>query len=414
MTASHASNSSAPETGVAPFDSRSFVESHVRGPAWQVQAVAFVTSDLLAFGAAVLFSAALAGSAEGIRAASLLERSADYVGSLGTAWHGWGVILLLVVAIAQLNGRAHYSQLVPFWTAVRDVVGVGVLAIFCDLLLSTKIYRVPFGAEQALRWVIFVGLVLAFRAGTVAVLSHLGLWHFPMPVTGPERDAVALHHGREPFALASAAAEPVARPLARTGKRVFDVTAASLLLILLSPLMLAIVLLVRRDGGPALFRHQRLGAAGRSFPCIKFRSMDANADSILAALLANDPAAAAEWHATQKLRDDPRITDIGRLIRKTSLDELPQLLNVVRGEMSLVGPRPIVHSELRFYGEHAESYMQVRPGLTGPWQVSGRSDTSYERRVHLDACYVRNWTFWHDVAILAKTVPVVLLRRGAV
>jgi lipopolysaccharide/colanic/teichoic acid biosynthesis glycosyltransferase len=142
--------------------------------------------------------------------------------------------------------------------------------------------------------------------------------------------------------------------------------------------------------------------------------MDVNGDRILADLLANDSAAAAEWAATQKLRNDPRITPIGRFLRNTSLDELPQLLNVLRGEMSLVGPRPVVQSELTFYGDSTEYYMQARPGLTGLWQVSGRSDTSYDQRVRLDVWYVRNWTLWHDLAILMKTIPVVLFRRGAV
>ena len=183
---------------------------------------------------------------------------------------------------------------------------------------------------------------------------------------------------------------------------------------ILSPLLLAIAIMVRRGGGPALYRHKRVGFEGRMFGCIKFRSMDVNGDRILADLLANDADAAAEWAATQKLRNDPRITPIGRFLRHTSLDELPQLLNVLRGEMSLVGPRPVVQSELSFYGENADYYMLARPGVTGLWQVSGRSDTTYEQRVRLDVWYVRNWSLWHDLAILMKTVPVVLFRRGAV
>ena len=129
---------------------------------------------------------------------------------------------------------------------------------------------------------------------------------------------------------------------------------------------------------------------------------------------ARDPAARAEWDATQKLRDDPRVTKYGRLMRDTSLDELPQLLNVLRGEMSLVGPRPIVQAEVPRYGSDIQLYHDAIPGLTGLWQVSGRSDTSYQRRVELDCEYVRTWSFWKDVAILFKTVPAVLLRRGAV
>jgi Undecaprenyl-phosphate galactose phosphotransferase WbaP len=192
------------------------------------------------------------------------------------------------------------------------------------------------------------------------------------------------------------------------------VTFAALLLVGLSSLMLALVWLVRRDGKPAFYRHKRVGAGGRAFHCIKFRSMIPDADRVLAELLMRDPNAAAEWEATQKLRHDPRVTSVGRFLRKTSLDELPQLLNVLRGEMSLVGPRPIVTAETRFYGEHISHYHATRPGITGLWQVSGRSDTTYERRVQLDVLYVRNWTFWNDIIILLRTVPIVMLRRGAV
>ncbi len=197
-------------------------------------------------------------------------------------------------------------------------------------------------------------------------------------------------------------------------KRAFDIAAASVFLLALTPLLLAIALMVRCSGGPAFYRHQRIGLGGRRFGCMKFRSMATDGDRVLAALLAADAEAAAEWAATQKLRNDPRITPIGRLLRATSLDELPQLFNVLRGDMSLVGPRPVVQAELAFYGEDARYYLQTRPGLTGLWQVSGRSDTSYAQRVQLDSWYVRNWSLWHDVAILARTVPVVLLRRGAV
>jgi Undecaprenyl-phosphate galactose phosphotransferase WbaP len=172
-------------------------------------------------------------------------------------------------------------------------------------------------------------------------------------------------------------------------------------------------LLIRLDGGPTLFRHNRLGAHMRMFPCLKFRTMHVNGDAILAQHLATNPEAAAEWATVQKLRNDPRITLVGRFLRKTSLDELPQLINVLRGEMSLVGPRPIVTSEVSFYGDSIDYYSRAKPGLTGLWQVSGRNNTSYPKRVQLDVWYVKNWSFWHDIVILMKTVPAVLLRRGA-
>jgi UDP-galactose-lipid carrier transferase len=203
------------------------------------------------------------------------------------------------------------------------------------------------------------------------------------------------------------------RPISRVVKAVFDQIAATILLVLLAPLLVVLATLVRADGGPAFYRHRRIGAGGRVFNCLKFRSMVVDADGTLRRLLATNPCAAAEWTATQKLRDDPRITRIGRFLRASSLDELPQLFNVLRGEMSLVGPRPIVHAEVVRYGSDIEHYYAAKPGLTGLWQVSGRSEMSYARRVQLDVWYVRNWTLWHDIAILFKTVPAVFLQRGA-
>jgi Undecaprenyl-phosphate galactose phosphotransferase WbaP len=204
------------------------------------------------------------------------------------------------------------------------------------------------------------------------------------------------------------------QPLARGAKVIFDVFAAALLLLILSPLLLLIAAAVKLDGGAVLYSHRRIGMGGRSFGCLKFRSMLENADGVLQELLRSDPAAAAEWAAKRKLRNDPRITRVGALLRKTSLDELPQLLNVLRLEMSLVGPRPIIDAEITYYGDDIAYYMQTRPGITGLWQVSGRSDTTYAQRRHLDTWYVKNWTLWHDIAILAKTIPAVLKRRGAI
>ncbi len=205
-----------------------------------------------------------------------------------------------------------------------------------------------------------------------------------------------------------------ARPVGGLGKLLMDRCGAAVLLLLLAPLFLLVMLLIRRDGGAALFRHQRLGANGRMFPCLKFRTMVSDADKMLEHLLANDLAAAAEWHATQKLRRDPRVTNMGQFLRKTSLDELPQLINVLKGDMSLVGPRPIVGAEIARYGSKIHQYYRARPGLTGLWQVSGRSDTSYVQRVELDVRYVATWTFWGDIVIVLKTIPAVLLHKGAI
>lgn len=205
----------------------------------------------------------------------------------------------------------------------------------------------------------------------------------------------------------------LAEPLMRVMKRLFDVTVASALLVLLAPFMLGVAALIRRDGGPALFAHRRVGMNDTRFGCLKFRTMIVNADEVLRRVLETDPEARAEWERDFKLRNDPRITPVGRFLRRTSLDELPQLINVVRGEMSLVGPRPIIEKEMERYGDDIRYYLEARPGLTGLWQVSGRNDSGYGRRVKLDAWYVKNWSLWHDITILLKTVRVVLTKEGA-
>lgn len=197
-------------------------------------------------------------------------------------------------------------------------------------------------------------------------------------------------------------------------KRALDILGAGVGLVLLAPFFLIVALMVRADGGPAFFAHQRVGRGGKLFGCLKFRSMVIDSQARLEALLANDPAARAEWEATRKLKNDPRITRIGRFLRSTSLDELPQLINVLLGEMSLVGPRPVQEAEIdRYYGASAAHYMAVRPGITGLWQVSGRSETSYESRVALDVSYVSRPSLLADISILLRTPVAVLSRRGA-
>ncbi|HEY8578076.1 MAG TPA: sugar transferase [Devosia sp.] len=197
-------------------------------------------------------------------------------------------------------------------------------------------------------------------------------------------------------------------------KRAFDLSAATLLLLFALPAMFFIALIMfSTDRGPILFSHERIGLDGKRFRCLKFRSMVVNSQEALRRHLELFPQARAEWEATQKLRDDPRITPLGRFLRVTSLDELPQLINVIRGEMSLVGPRPIVQDEVVRYAEQIEHYAAVRPGITGLWQVSGRSDCDYDQRVQLDTRYVREWSFFGDLVILIKTVKVVILRTGS-
>jgi exopolysaccharide production protein ExoY len=197
-------------------------------------------------------------------------------------------------------------------------------------------------------------------------------------------------------------------------KRIFDLLIAATMLLVFIPLFAFVALVVRlSDNGPVIFRHMRVGQGGRKFACLKFRSMVPNSDKVLKALLDSDPAARLEWECTQKLIDDPRITAVGKFLRKSSLDELPQLINVIRGDMSLVGPRPIVPSEVQRYGDKLGLYLQARPGITGIWQVSGRNDCGYDQRIEMDAVYVRNWRFSTDIVILMRTLVAVLARKGS-
>jgi len=205
----------------------------------------------------------------------------------------------------------------------------------------------------------------------------------------------------------------LANPLHRISKRAFDIFGSISLLLLLSPLFALLAYKVSKDGGKPFFGHVRVGQNDKPFECYKFRSMVVNAHEVLEHLLANDPAAKAEWDQDFKLKNDPRVSKLGAFIRRTSLDELPQLFNVLKGEMSLVGPRPVVQAELERYGEDVDYYLMSKPGMTGLWQVSGRNDVDYATRVYLDSWYVKNWSLWSDIAILFKTISVVTKRSGA-
>lgn len=180
------------------------------------------------------------------------------------------------------------------------------------------------------------------------------------------------------------------------------------------PVWLAAALWIRTDSqGPVFFAQERIGQYGRIFPCYKFRTMFVHADEKLQSLLERDPDAQKEWESSFKLKEDPRITKAGRFLRRTSLDELPQLWNVIRGDMSLVGPRPIVHEEIEKYGPYFKEYDQVRPGITGLWQVSGRSNVDYGERVRMDSWYVHNWSVWIDMMLLWRTIKAVMEQKGA-
>lgn len=206
----------------------------------------------------------------------------------------------------------------------------------------------------------------------------------------------------------------LARPYNRFIKRVFDLVLTTIGVVLLSPVFLFLAVLIKLDSrGPVIFAHQRIGKDGKLFPCLKFRTMCVDADKKLKEYLAANPEARKEWEAEFKLKDDPRVTRVGKVLRKTSLDELPQLFNVLIGQMSLVGPRPIVTAEIPKYGPYIKDFYMVHPGITGMWQVNGRSDTTYEERVQMDSWYVRNWDVWLDIMLLWRTFGVVLQHKGA-
>ncbi len=201
----------------------------------------------------------------------------------------------------------------------------------------------------------------------------------------------------------------IAGPKGGLIKRALDIVIASVALIVLSPLMIIAALAVRLSmGGPVLYAHTRVGFGGRAFTCYKFRTMVTDSEQALENLLARRPDLAEQWRTGQKLEQDPRITPLGHVLRKTSIDELPQIWNVLRGEMSCVGPRPVVVGELARYASSARYYLAVRPGLTGLWQVSGRSSLSYNKRVALDRLYVRRWSLLADFKILLATIPAVM------
>lgn len=206
----------------------------------------------------------------------------------------------------------------------------------------------------------------------------------------------------------------LARSWNRYLKTIFDFALTLVGTVAISPILIFIAIWIYKDSpGPVIFKHTRIGKNGKKFPCYKFRSMCIDAKEKLAELLENDPVAKAEWERDFKLKNDPRITKSGAFLRRTSLDELPQIFNVLKGDMSLVGPRPVIEEELERYGEYVNDYLMVKPGITGMWQINGRNDTSYAERVCMDSWYVRNWSIWIDNLILWRTLKSVIRCKGA-
>jgi exopolysaccharide production protein ExoY len=203
-------------------------------------------------------------------------------------------------------------------------------------------------------------------------------------------------------------------PFGGRAKRALDVVLSAGALVFLAPVLLAIAVAVKvEDGGPVLFVQPRVGLGGCEFRFLKFRSMVPNAGALLQRVIESDPVAAQEWREKQKLARDPRVTGIGRLLRRSSLDELPQFLNVFLGHMSIVGPRPMMRDQVEEYGLAYERYCTARPGITGLWQVSGRSETTFRRRSALDEVYLRRWSAAGDVLLILRTFGAVLGQRGA-
>ncbi len=259
----------------------------------------------------------------------------------------------------------------------------------------------------------------AFLSDTISIVA--GLPVEPATDTPPRRRRVEPPRrppqNRDPAAsdsLHSRAFYFVALRRGARRKRACDLLLTTLGGIVCLPLLALIAAIIKLTSrGPALFIHERIGRHGHRFKAIKFRTMVTNGDEMLTEYFAANPIAREAWRRDHKLKHDPRVTTIGRWLRKTSLDELPQIWNVWRGEMSLVGPRPIVHEEIPKYGDDFDIYLQAVPGITGLWQVSGRNDTSYRQRVSLDVEYVATWSLWLDLKILLRTMLVVVGQRGA-
>jgi undecaprenyl-phosphate galactose phosphotransferase len=233
------------------------------------------------------------------------------------------------------------------------------------------------------------------------------------PVYGPQLYGMTVNHLLARELLLVRIRNKLASRGSRIVKSILDYAGSAALLLLLAPVMVTIALLVLRTGRPLLYAHERIGRNGKVFRCYKFRTMVPDASEKLSELLERDPDLKANWLTRRKLKGDPRITPFGSFLRRMSLDELPQLFNVLKGEMSLVGPRPVMSDELAHYGLEADYYLQVKPGISGLWQVSGRNDLDYAHRVFLDVWYVKNWSLMYDCAILLRTPGAVLKKSGA-
>lgn len=450
-------------------------------------------STLMAADAVALAAATLVAFALGFMASPVLT-GVTYVEfgiALSARWEVFAVATGIAGIWLHLHG--HYTERIPLWTELRDLLWVSLMVLvlegFLQFVFKVNISRLWILAT----WTLFPAFAVMLRSAAKRLLTRSGLWLIPTVVFGRPQEATSVAEAliSEPmlgFDVVSAC-EPtsaeqslsvmrmvgarfavvaqgdggedisiaLARAMSRSGipfaivppfaglslsgmrsqfifghdvlllmerrgllrrpaqlfKRSFDLVASIAALIILAPVLAIIALLVRSDGGPVLFGHERIGRNGRPFRCLKFRTMVPDAEARLHDLLNSNADARAEWERDYKLRSDPRLTRWGRTLRRMSLDEIPQIINVLRGDMSLVGPRPLTAPELSRYGDDVALLRQVRPGITGLWQVSGRNDTDFVRRVALDSWYVRNWSFGYDLLIIVLTIPVLISRRGA-
>ncbi|CUA83336.1 Undecaprenyl-phosphate galactose phosphotransferase, WbaP/exopolysaccharide biosynthesis polyprenyl glycosylphosphotransferase [Gulbenkiania indica] len=358
-------------------------------------------------------------------------------------WLASFTVALGLIPLLRMATRAWLTTQ-GYWTLPVLIVGAGPTAAACyHALMSDRQlgYRVrafivsdadthslsPVGGIPLIRWpqhdIATLGRLVrgyqvihalepaehARHAGWLETLSQQFMdLHVAPPLADLPLACVRPHHFLSHDVLLLRARNSLLDQQAQRLKRTLDVVLSGALILVLLPVLALIALLIRLEGGPALFGQPRIGQDGLLFMCLKFRTMRVDAEAALERLLQEDTDARAEWAAFRKLRNDPRVTRLGVFLRKTSLDELPQLFNVLLGEMSLVGPRPRLPDET-----DSMYYRAVRPGITGLWQVSGRNLLAYEERLALDAWYVRNWNVWADIAILFKTVRTVLLREGA-
>ncbi|PWW11548.1 undecaprenyl-phosphate galactose phosphotransferase [Mangrovibacter plantisponsor] len=308
----------------------------------------------------------------------------------------------------------------------EEMLGFDVVAFFDQEALEDTLHGLPVEKDPGVLWEVKktgdIHFIVAYEMEnsdkTLEWIRELSKHHCRSVTVIPSLRGLPLYNTDMSFIFSHEVMllrihNNLAKRTSRFMKRTFDIVCSLLIICLASPLLAYLWFAVKRDGGPAIYGHMRVGRHGRLFPCYKFRSMVMNSQEVLENLLANDPEAKAEWDRDFKLKNDPRITKVGHFIRKTSLDELPQLFNVLKGEMSLVGPRPIISEELERYDQDVDYYLMAKPGMTGLWQVSGRNDVDYDTRVYFDSWYVKNWSLWNDIAILFKTVKVVLHRDGA-